>query len=489
MLVLFKIANNPALLKEYIRSLLKGSKFEGHIFLVGGSVRDSLLSKPIKDLDFVVDLQGGGIEAAEYLGGKIDKQPVIYERFGTAMLNFDGLEFNGYKFDKSDEAEFVQTRKEQYRSKSRKPDTEFGSIKDDAFRRDFTVNALYQDLFTDEIIDVTGMGKKDLKDGILRTTSDAASIFEEDPLRMLRAIRFAFKLKKENGEFFSLSPEVKKGLMSSAESIKDISHERVRDELNKILLLENPDKAVKLMREVGLLSIILPELERLHGLTANPKHHKHDAFDHTLEVLANVPSELPARLSGLMHDIGKSEAKQWLESAGYYRHIGHEDAGEVIVREVLSRLKYPSDIIETVASVVSNHMWSVSEAPTQAATARLLNKLKADVNLLIMVMEADRIHSREGDRTKSKEILDTMKQHIENIRNVAPTMKVKPPVSGNDIMDRFDVKPGPEVGRLLNLAMEYYYDHPEATKDEILQYLEEHKTAYCMIMKMVRGVA
>ena len=469
-LSLFKTANNAKLLEEFIRTLAKGSRFEGHTFIVGGSVRDELMGKPIKDVDMVVDLPDGGKELAHYLGEKIGKKPVIYEQFGTAALFFDGIEYEGHTFDSSDKAEFVHTRKETYRGTSRKPQTEFGTIKEDAFRRDFTINAMYKDLFTGEIRDITGKGKQDLEDKVLRTPSPAASIFQEDPLRMLRAIRFVSKLG------FKPDKDLIDGLKASVSFIHNISVERVREELNNILLLDSPADAMRLMREVGLLKEILPELENLHGLKANPKYHDDDALQHSFEVLNNTPPNLLARLSGLMHDIGKSEAKEWMEDKGYYTHHGHEDVGSEMVREILKRLKYDNDTIDMVSDVVANHMWSIKDEPTEKSTARFLNKIKADIELLLSVMHADRIKSHEKQNGPGYEqhsrILNRFQEHIDTIRNRVPSTKTKPPVSGNDIMERYDLKPGREVGRLLNLALEYCYEHPDAAKEDVLQHLD-----------------
>jgi tRNA nucleotidyltransferase/poly(A) polymerase len=459
-------------LTAYIKELIRGSVFEDKTYLVGGCVRDELLGRPSKDIDIVVALPSGGIDLAKYIGKRINKKPVIYENFGTAMLNFSGLTYMDVIFDNSDQLEFVQTRKESYKSKDRKPEVSFGTKEDDAFRRDFTINALYKDIVNDEILDLTQLGISDLKNKVLRTTNDPDIIFKEDPLRMMRAIRFWLKYN------LTMAPDLLQGLKDNAKYILDISAERIQDELNKILVLDNPDNAIDLMQKVGLIHYVLPELEELLGLNANPKYHSEDSFRHTLAVLKNTPPDLITRLSALFHDIGKGEAKEYLKDKGYYQFHGHDKAGQAMVKTILSRLKYSNEVIDTVSDVVANHMWSIliNQEPTEKMTRKLLNKLKADVNILLSVMESDmvlsHVDSSSAVHDQNKKNLDTFKQHIDTITKSQGSTVTKVPISGTDIMDRFNLQPSKKVGELLDIALEYIYDHPNASKDEVLKYLD-----------------
>lgn len=281
-------------LKEYLKeskhiddtiSILKnaiaGSEWEYKLYMAGGYVRDKLLGLDPKDIDIVVDGDPtAGIEAAKFIAKKLgvfkqDSNPIIFPTYGTAKLTFN-------VDDIPVDVEFVAPRKEKYYIGSRKPIVFAGTLEDDANRRDFTVNALFQNLSTDEIKDLTGRGIKDLESKILQTTGDATWIFSEDPLRILRAIRFALKYN------FKLPISVIKAIKNAAKDLNNISNERIKEELSKILVLSSPSKAIRLFKITGILDVILPELSKLVDLTQN-QYHNADAFYHTLDVLDKTP--------------------------------------------------------------------------------------------------------------------------------------------------------------------------------------------------------
>lgn len=291
---------------DFMTQMIKKSKWKGKVFLAGGAVRDELLGMDIKDLDLVVSVDQGGIKFAEWITKKLGiykrgSNPVVYPKFGTAAFRLTGISHKGY--DLSDiEVEAVMTRKEQYHAGSRKPDVSAGTLKDDVERRDFTVNSLLKDLTTGEILDLTGMGKSDLKKGVVRTPLDPDVIFKEDPLRMLRAIRFAVKYSWDLPLFMI------KALKRNSHMLKTISEERIMTELNKMMISKSPDKAIRLLQMTKLNKYVAGELDGLRGLEQN-KFHKFDALKHTLEVLKNTPPELVTRLAALFHDIGKAKTK------------------------------------------------------------------------------------------------------------------------------------------------------------------------------------
>ncbi len=292
--------------EQYLSNLVKKSKWKGKVYIAGGYVRDELLGLDPKDIDLVVEFPQGGIKFAEWVTKKLgvykkNINPVVYPKFGTAQFRMKGVNYKGY--DLSDiEIEVVMTRKEQYHTGSRKPDVSPGTLKDDVERRDFTVNSLLKDLTTGEILDLTGMGKSDIKKGIIRTPLNPDVIFKEDGLRMLRAIRFTVKY------CWNLPLFMIKALKRNSSMLKTISAERIATELNKMLVSNAPDKAIRLLQMTGLNKYVAKELDDLKGLTQGQQHDK-DVMSHTLDVLLNSSPDLITRLSALLHDIGKSKTK------------------------------------------------------------------------------------------------------------------------------------------------------------------------------------
>jgi poly(A) polymerase len=297
-------AENAAL--DFLSQQIKNSPFRGKIWMAGGGVRDRIMGLDVKDIDLVVELPEGGIKFAEWLTRKLGiyragSNPVIYPKFGTAKFNLRGIHHDGVDLTNID-VEVVMTRKEQYHDNSRKPNVSPGTLAQDVERRDFTVNSLLQDLTTGEILDLTGKGIADIKAGVIRTPLNPNVIFREDPLRMLRAIRFAVKYN------WKLSMFMIRGLKDNASMLQNISAERIRDELNKMLVSPRPAQAVRLMQITGLSKYVFPELDGLIHMTQN-KMHKWDANKHTMAVLQGVPADLKTRLAALFHDIGKGPTR------------------------------------------------------------------------------------------------------------------------------------------------------------------------------------
>lgn len=338
-----------------VRNAINGTPYANHVYLVGGAVRDLLMGLPIKDLDFMIDVpavrESGHdvliIDAVKEIAQRIGcyregSNPVVFPRFGTAKLSLRS-EHGSF------EVEFVAPRVESYTEGSRKPETQPGTLKDDAFRRDFTINTMFVNVSTNELTDLTNMGRIDMEHGIIRTPMDPDVIFREDPLRLLRAIRFVVKFG------FDMHHTTFDGLVKNVTELQHLSKERIQDELNKILLLPKPSKAFHLMAKTGLLAQFLPELAACIGVAQNA-YHKHDVFEHILEVVDNAPPILPVRLAALLHDIGKPATRTEEPATGKVRFIGHADTGAGMAVQIMSRLRYSNDMITEMRSVVFHHM-------------------------------------------------------------------------------------------------------------------------------------
>jgi poly(A) polymerase len=459
---------------KYLRRFVKGSEWEGKVFIAGGYVRDDLIGTPSKDIDLVVTEPNGGVRFAEWIcqkiGAKSENNPVIFPRFGTAKFQLYGAEmvlqegqYSKY-VDLSDvEFEAVMTRAETYTEGSRKPDVEFASLKDDAFRRDFTINSLMMDLCTGQILDLTGMGLRDLKDDVIRTAMDPDYIFQEDPLRMLRAVRFTVRL---NGK---LPLSMIKALKRNASKLSTISHERIQDELCKMLVTNHPSKALRLLQLTGLLDYALPELT--HGVGMQQNHyHKDDVFMHILAVVDGTPPILDARLGALFHDIGKPISRTEDEHGRVHFH-GHEEKGAEITERAMRRLRFSNELVERISKVVALHMRvKKSGEDGELATTKSLRKLRRDVgddlDLLLTVMDADNKAHAEGHNLPNQ--IDGIRKRFEALKEetIRPTL----PVNGHDVLAcAAGLKAGPWVKNILSHVEDAWLENPNLTRDEGLQ--------------------
>lgn len=406
-------------------------------FVIGGYVRDCLLKRNFrKDIDVVVE--GSGIDFAKAVAAKIGKdvQVVYFKNFGTAMLKYDGLEL-----------EFVGARKESYQRESRKPIVENGTLEEDQARRDFTINALAFELYplSETVIDPFG-GLKDLESGILRTPLAPDQTYSDDPLRMMRAIRFASQLH------FTIEEDSLKAISRNRERIKIVSQERIAEELNKIILAEKPSIGFKILFETGLLDIIFPEMANLHGVdVVQGKAHK-DNFFHTLQVLDNLcqtTGNLWLRWSAILHDIAKPATKKFEPGHGWTFH-GHEDKGARMVPEIFRKLKLPlNDKMKYVQKLVLLHLRPIvlsKEEVSDSAVRRLLFEAGEDIDDLMLLCQAD-ITSKNKEKVKRYLAnFELVKIKLKEIEAKDSLRNWQPPVSGNDIMVSFGIKPGKEIG-------------------------------------------
>lgn len=407
-------------------------------YVVGGYVRDLILNRSSKDIDFVCVGSGIGLaqEVAKTLGPDVHVN--IYKNFGTAQIPFEGMDF-----------EFVGARKESYRQESRKPIVEDGTLDDDQKRRDFTMNALAISLNAKtfgELIDPFG-GQEDMKKKIIRTPLDPIITFSDDPLRMMRAIRFASQLN------YDIEADTYEAIVSQAERLKIVSQERITDELNKIIMSPVPSYGFKLLFHSKLLNLFFPELVALHGVEyIGNKAHK-DNFFHTLQVLDNVSKmsdDLWLRWAAILHDIAKPATKRFDKDHGWTFH-GHEDRGARMTPNIFRRLKLPmNEKMEFVQNLVRLHLRPIPLAKevTDSAIRRLLFDAGDDIDALMKLCRAD-ITSKNMDKVgRFLKNFDLVEEKIAEVEQKDHLRNFQPPITGDEIMKMYDLPPGRIIGDL-----------------------------------------
>lgn len=418
------------------------------VYVIGGFVRDCLLGRQSKDIDIVV--LGNGVDFAGKISERTGKGKIsIFKNFGTAMLKYRDLEI-----------EFVGARKESYRSNSRKPLVEDGTLEEDQNRRDFTINAMAFGLNEDNfgsLVDPFN-GLNDLKNGIIRTPLDPDTTFSDDPLRMLRAIRFATRLN------FKIEKNTFDAIYRNRARMDIISAERISEELNKIILSEKPSTGFEMLETSGLLEIIFPELFALKGVeTVNGKFHK-DNFTHTLEVLDNLSKKsnnLWLRWSALLHDIAKPRTKKFEPDMGWTFH-GHEYLGMKMVPAIFKRMKLPlNDRMKYVQKLVLLHLRPIvlsQEQISDSAIRRLLFETGDDTEDLMMLCEADITSKNEAKVKKYLKNFALVRKRMQAIEEKDKVRNFQPPVTGDMIQEAFGIKPGREIGIIKNAIKDAILD-------------------------------
>ena len=402
--------NTQQAIIDFIKIQIKDTEYENKVFIAGGYVRDTLLKRESKDIDLTVDQFEGGIKFSKWITDKLNIQtpsnPLTFPNFGTSKFNFRGIRHTGFDISTID-IECVSPRKEEYTPGNRKPKVSPGTIKDDVYRRDFTVNSLLYNISTGKILDITGKGISDLKLGIIRTTKDADSIFKEDGLRLLRAIRFSAKYG------WSIDNEVMEAIINNASQIKNISKERIQEEFNKMFKIQNTAKAFNLIRRTGLGEIIMPEV----NITVEKLN------------LIQKATDPRVKIAILFHDLKKGT-----------------------IEEILKRLKYPNDVVGKIANAVAlQSFFNNGVSDKRILQFRRIAGKHASVTLdlidaLNLPVDVDKIRSR----------LQQMK-----------SIPIQPPVGGQDLI-AMGMKPGPQFKDILSKIQDAFEANPNISKEELL---------------------
>ena len=459
----------------YLKDLINGTKFEGKTYVVGGAVRDLYIDKEIKDIDIVVELPSGGIEFANWMeeNGHTHGSVVTYPTYGTAMFHL--------KEYPEVEIECVQTRKEQYKDKnSRNPETEYGTLYEDAMRRDLSINSLFLNISTNQIVDCCG-GLNDIKNHVIRVTSTPEIVYEEDSLRILRCVRFFSRFHAENKDWH-IDENTLKGMRDKVDRLSIITKERIADELNKMLMCDDPVCAMRLLVDIGAMRYVIPELCNLVGLEQN-KYHSDDAWGHTLNVLNLVAkrpfygvAELEVRMAALLHDIGKPHVKS-VDDKGRVHFYGHELAGADIAEIILRRLKYSNDFINEVKFLVENHMrtkqWGDTCEHMKDKTLRKLQYQCGYVRFfeLLTLIDADN-KSHAIDHCLPNQVYMINKLTNRMVDDKTAMFDYKLPINGDDVMFIKGIKPGRDVKDCLEYAMKLAYNNPKITRTELLKHIK-----------------
>ncbi len=420
-------------------------------FVIGGFVRDCFLGRPCNDIDIVVE--GSGIDFARAVGERTHQYVSYFKNFGTAMLHFRG-----------DEVEFVGARKESYRRESRKPIVENGTLEDDQQRRDFTINAMafsLQQADFGALVDPLG-GIRDLDAGIIRTPLDPETTYSDDPLRMLRAVRFATKLSTAD-RTFTIVPASMEAMRRMADRLKILSCERIAEELNKMLVTDRPAMAFRLMDEAGLLKYVLPELLALKGVeTVDGRGHK-DNFAHSLAVLTNLSEKsdkLYLRWAALLHDIGKPASKRYDPALGWTFH-GHEVIGARMVPKIFDRLRLPLDEMKYVQKLVRLHLRPIAlvdEEVTDSAVRRLLFDAGDDIDDLMLLCNADITSKNEAKVARIRANFELVKRKLVEVEAKDAIRNFKNPIDGEYVMQVYGIPPCREIGVLKEMVKEAILD-------------------------------
>lgn len=421
--------------EQQVAAFLRDSAWEGRAFWVGGCVRDRLLGEAdTPDLDLVVEGSALALAQEMHQAG-VSAPPEVYPRFGTAMIRIAETH-----------VELAGSRRESYDPESRKPDTEPAPLIEDMRRRDFTINALMRDPISGNVVDLLGSGLGDLEAGIIRTPLEPEATFSDDPLRMLRAVRF------RNRFSFEYAAELRQAIRAQAHRLAIISNERIRDEWSKMLVHPSACQAMEDLLELGLLERFAPELNRMVGVEQGTYHSK-DTWGHTLDVLAKTPDDLLLRLATLYHDVGKPDTRE--HESWKTTFYGHERIGAEIAKASLNRLHFGRGLARRTALLVRLHMRLCGPGPYgDAALRRLIRDAEGDINPLLELIEADAASLKpDTPRPDMKEL----RRRIGEIQQAAEVTPIQSPLSGAEVI-ALGVAQGPQVGRIIQALDEAVID-------------------------------
>ena len=438
----------PQTYQSVVDKLIKIAKDNNFIiYAVGGFVRDIILNREPNDLDIMVEGENAGIEFSKIVAEKLNiHPPVTFEKFATSKL-----------FIEDKEIEFIMPRKEYYEQNSRNPQTEIGTLEQDALRRDFTVNALFLRLNDFQLLDLTKKGLEDIKGKIIRVTDESASdiIFEQDPLRTLRAVRQSFQLN------FTIEAKTYQSMKNKAERIKIVSGERIAEEINKILLVEKPSKAFDMLDDIGLLEILFPELKQTQNVKQPEQYHDKDVYGHTMDVVDNIKADLVLRMSALFHDIGKPQTQSI--NNGKISFINHESVSSDLAKQILGRLKYSADFIKKVCFLIQNHMYPkmYNSAWKDSSVRKFANKLGDNTENIRLLNIAD-------DKNFKNELFD----RVELLKKENMLMPEEELFNGNELIELFNKPAGKWINDVKEYIRNLQFENPKISKKEVLKKLK-----------------
>lgn len=465
--------NKIGKLVDKIRETIEGSVFQDNVYIVGGVIRDFLIYgeeylNKCHDVDIVVTAPNGGQTFALWFTHYtkchvVDKNPVLFPTYGTSKFQIlSDPELRDI------EIECVQTRKEKYNKESRNPVTAYGTINEDAMRRDLTINALYYNISKDEILDITGKGFDDIDRCILRTTGEPDAVFDDDPLRILRVVRFASRLG------WGIESKTWLGMITNAKRIKILSQERVTDELNKMLLCDKPSDAMRRLDRCNALGIVIPSLEM-------SKHVYQDVsplrtlYEHVLDTMDKTPKVLETRLAALFHDIGKLRTYD----KGF---MFHSKIGADMAEEVLRAMKYPNATISTVKKAIEYHedfsqYWGNS-IPRASVIRKFVSKFDGndkDLDVALDLIHANNITQMYGKKVK---FVEGVRRKIAELDKTNESgKKIILPVNGNELMKALGLRPGPTLGFLINHIKRKVIEDPTLTKEGAIECAKKYLEA------------
>jgi putative nucleotidyltransferase with HDIG domain len=449
---------------DTLKHIIEGTKYEGNIYVVGGAVRDYVMGNDINDIDIVVSLPNGGNEFSNYLFENcyLTNEPVIYPTYGTSMFKL--------KKYPNVEIEAVQTRKEQYNDKNQ--ETEYGTLYEDAIHRDLTINALYYDVTNKIIIDVTNKGLDDISNKVIKVTSSPNIVFSDDPLRILRVISFASRYN------WQIAKDTFDGMLANVNKLEIITKERIRDELNKMLLYDKPSVALEYIKEIGAMRYVIPELIETYELKQNVYHDFNTVWGHTLMTVDNSKPYLEVRVSALLHDIGKIKTKL-VDDYGKVHFYGHEKESAKMSESILKRLKYSNDFTKTVKEMIYCHMLIKNWGDDlRYMKSKVLHRYEYwwgnNFYKILDLIDAD--NKSHGKMyclpNQVDEILKAEKKYQENDESL---IGYKLPVNGNDVMETLGMQPSIKVNECLQWLLKFAFNNPKITREELLKNLKHYK--------------